>query len=69
MAEHRPDPEGPESGRRKDVKRYGSSANTFWRRGSIRVELWVDQSPDARLYNDQTMSVQFGAAVDPIVRF
>jgi hypothetical protein len=36
---------------------------------SIRPELRVDWSPDARPYNDQTSKVQFVPAIDVIVRF
>jgi hypothetical protein len=36
---------------------------------SIRPELRVDRSPDARPYNDQTSRFQFVPAIDVIVRF
>jgi hypothetical protein len=36
---------------------------------SIRPELRVDWSPDARPYNDQTGRFQFVPAIDVIVRF
>ena len=40
-----------------------------WRSVSLRPELRVDYSPDARPYNDQTSHVQFVPALDLIMRF
>jgi hypothetical protein len=40
-----------------------------FRSASIRPELRVDWSPDARPYNDQTGRFQFVPAIDVIVRF
>ena len=65
--------------RTAQLKRPGFSADFLaftlgltykpWRSVSVRPELRVDYSPDARPYNDQTSHVKFVPAIDLIVRF
>jgi hypothetical protein len=65
--------------RTAQLGRPGFAANFFelttgvtykpYRSVSIRPELRVDWSPDARPYNDQTSRFQFVPAIDLIVRF